>query len=286
MDHFKGVFSASGNQEAMDRAFRNPNVPIMKKLTRDQMLDLERPISKQEVRATVFQLGKDKSPGSDGFTAEFFQLNWKDIGGQVFKAVCISFDSEVISSEMNRTYIALIPKIPNPENAKDFRPISLCNVIYKVISKTLANRMKKSLNSLIGKYQNAFIKGRSIADNIILAHETLSKIRRSKARVKPLVAFKMDMSNAYDRLEWNFVKEMLSQFGFPTKWMNLINQCISSTSLAVLINGQPTEEFRPQRGIRQGDPISPYLFILYAEYLSLSLEKGNSNNLIPGISLS
>lgn len=165
---------------------------------------------------------------------------------------------------LNQTFITLIPKVKNPEYILQFRPISLCNVTYKIISKTMANRLKIVFSEIISSNQSVFVKGRLISDNIIIAHEILRFLKVGKSRTH-YMALKIDMSKAYDRVEWPMVISMMQRVGFNSNWQKWVMECMSSVSYRVLINGSPGDSFIPERGIKQGDPISPFLFLLCAE---------------------
>jgi hypothetical protein len=188
----------------------------------------------------------------------------------------------VINKELNFTYIALIPKIKNPTNVTDFRPISLCNVLYKIISKVLANRLKKILPHILSPYQSAFIPGRLITDNILAAYESLHTIHSKMYGKIGFMAIKIDMSKAYDRVEWRFLEAVMEKLGFERQWINLIMMCVSSAHFSILINGVPTRKITHSRGIRQGYPISPYLFILCAKALSFRLSHADQQGTLRG----
>jgi hypothetical protein len=182
-------------------------------------------------------------------------------------------------------YIALIPKIKNPTHIIEFRPISLCNVTYKLISKVLANRLKKILGEIISPNQSTFIPGRLITDNIIIAFEALHTMdTRLKGR-EGYMALKLDMSKAYDRVEWNFIEAVMKRIGFDNRWVQLLMTCVQTVSYSVLINGRPHGKIIPSRGWRQGDPLSPYFFILCAEGLSTGINKMERAGGVSGLPL-
>jgi hypothetical protein len=175
---------------------------------------------------------------------------------------------------LNSTFIALIPKTNKPTTFNDYRPISVCNLCYKLISKIIANRIKPILSRSLSAEQLGFLKGRQIQDAIGTAHECLHNIKKKK-KYKSLI-LKLDLQKAYDCIDWDLLRMILIQVGFGLQFTNWIMSCVSSSSFVVLINGEATNFFRSGRGLRQGCPLSPLLFILVLEGLSLLLKESKA----------
>ena len=161
--------------------------------------------------------------------------------------------------------------------------IALCNVRYKVASKVIANRLKQILPDIISEEQSAFVPGRLITDNIISAYECLHFMKQSKAKANSYCALKLDMMKAYDRLEWDYLEAIMGKLGFATAWIKTVMSMVRSVSFSVLFNGERLDQFMPSRGIRQGDPISPYLFLIAAKGLSCLLKTSSLSSNIVGL---
>lgn len=194
------------------------------------------------------------------------------------------YQSVTLAPEINSTHIILIPKTTSPSTPRDFRPISLCNVSYKIIVKSLADRIKNHLPNIIHPSQSAFVQGRHIASNIIIAQEIIHSFNL-KSWTQKAFFLKLNLAKASDRIEWNFIVKALKRQGFQDHFISIIYCCISTTSLSVLVNGDPTPSFHPQRGVRQGCPLSPYLFIIAVNELSIRLQNSLQQNSIHGITL-
>lgn len=223
-------------------------------------------------------MGALKAPGPDGFQVLFYQKHWDLVAPNVYHLVLSTLEGKGLPNNLNDTFLVLIPKIDHPEVPAHFRPIGLCNVIYKIITKTIVNRIKPLLPQITSSTQTSFVPGRQITDNIVIVQEVLHTMKR-KHGAKSYMALKIDFKKAYDRLKWPFVRNTLLEMNFPILLVEVIMECISSPSMRVLWNGEPTEAFRPSRGIRQGDPLSPYLFILCMERLNQVIEEAIINGL-------
>ncbi|KAL2903953.1 hypothetical protein RDABS01_002663 [Bienertia sinuspersici] len=246
---------------------------------------LLQPFHREEIKEAVWDMKPLKAPGPDGFPPVFYHKHWDLVREDIWGAVNSFFTGGKLLKEVNKTFITLIPKVERPETINDFRPISLCNTVYKIISKCLVRRLKRVLPNLVGENQNAFVPGRQITDNCLLANEMLHLLKTRKKGRKFLAVLKVDLSKAYDRIRWDFLEKVLVNMNFPAVWVGWLMECVSTVRYAILVNGSPTPEFSPTAGLRQGDPLSPYLFILCMEALSRRMEKLQRENSLRGIAV-
>ncbi len=194
--YYESIFQTSLPYQ-IDNAVRYvPNV-----ITQSMNANLDREFSASEVDQALKQMAPLTAPGPDGLPPLFYQKYWHVVGPDVTKGVLSYLNSGQVLSSINHTYITLIPKVKNPEKVTEFRPISLCNVIYKLASKVIANRLKLILPNIISESQSAFVPGRLITDNILVAFETLYHMNSTRIGRDGAMALKLDMSKAYDCVE-------------------------------------------------------------------------------------
>ena len=230
---------------------------------------LDGPFEEEEVYGVIQGCNGDKSPGLDGFSMAFFKACWDFLKLEIME-VLKNFNSQaVFEKSVNATFLALISKKVDDVNVRDFRPISLVGNIYKVISKLLANRLRRVITRIISVSQNVFVLDRQILESILIANECLDS--RLKAGI-PWVLCKLDVEKAFDHVSCDFLMYMLQHCGFFEKWRKWILFCISIVRFSILINGFPKDFFGSSRGLRQGDPLSLPLFAIVMEALSRLLD--------------
>ncbi|KAG7576108.1 hypothetical protein ISN45_Aa03g005410 [Arabidopsis thaliana x Arabidopsis arenosa] len=278
IDFFKDLFTSSYPASLTEilNGFSRRVSPMMNQ-------ELTKQVSEEEIYNAVFSIDAESAPGPDGFTALFFQKHWSLVKHKVIADILEFFQSGVLPEDWNHTHLCLIPKISTPQRMSDLRPISLCSVLYKIISKILSSRLKQHLPAIISPTQSAFVAARLVSDNILIAHEIVHNLRTNEKISKEFMAFKTDMSKAYDRVEWPFLKGILMALGFSMQWITWIMGCVTSVSYSVLINGQPYGYIKPERGIRQGDPLSPFLFVLCTEALIHILTQAETEGKLTGM---
>lgn len=273
---YADLFAASELQDMEEALGYVKNV-----VTEQDNVFLTRLISDSEIEDAVFDLGAYKAPGPDGFSALFYQSAWNEVKKEVCGMVSDFFLNNTDLKLINKTNIVLIPKVERPKSVNHFRPIGLCNVVYKVIAKILTRRMRGLMSRCISQQQRA----RLIQDNIVITQEACHHLKLKKKGLKAEVALKIDLSKAYDRVEWCFLQKVMERMGFCDRFVGWILKCISSVEFNLLVSGCNVGSIVPGRGVRQGDPLLPYLFIMAVDVLSLMIQFHIDKRDLKGIKL-
>ena len=251
------------------------NIP---KLSNEIKTSLESNITQKEILDSLKLLKNGKSPGTDGFTSEFYKFFWSDIRDLLLDSISYSLQYGELSTEQKRGIITLIPKKgKNRLQLKNWRPITLLNTDYKLLTKALAVRLKSILPNIINEDQTGYVKGRFIGTNIRLVEDI---IHFTESYNKPGILLNIDFEKAFDTINWNFLEKSLLAFNFGPHFIHFIKTCYHNTSSCIINNGNISQWFNISRGIRQGCPVSPYLFIIAVELLAINIRE---NRKIKGI---
>ena len=229
-DHFTDIFNLRGQ-----RNFSEPLDIVDPVVTAEMNENLLKPISSEEVKAAIYQLGALKAPGLGGFSGIFYSTYWDIVGVDVRCVVNVFFEGKCLRKELNITNLALILKCLNPESFSQFRTISLCNFIYNSFSKTMANRLRPFLYFIISPYQLTFVPSRAIQNNVLVAQEMFHALKLNSSMYNGKLALKIDLNKAYDHLEWDFLAAILRKMGFTDKWIDLTMQCVSTVHFNIMV---------------------------------------------------
>ncbi|CAL0333597.1 unnamed protein product [Lupinus luteus] len=277
-DHIRLFFEARFSEAHWNRPSLN-GILFNQISAEDNQLLVAR-FEEKEIKDAVWSCEGDKSPGPDGFNFTFIKKSWEVVKDDIFAMVDDFYVSGNLTRGCNSSFIVLIPKTGCPSELGNYRPISLVGCIHKIISKFLAGRLKLVLHSVISENQTALLKGRYIMDGVVIGNEIIDRARKNNGH--GCFIFKVDFEKAYDSVNWSFLLYMMERMGFCFKWRNWIKSCLQSSCVSVLVNGSPTLEFNLAKGLRQGDPIAPFLFLIVAEGLAGIMRSAVAKNLFSG----
>eukprot|EP00253_Pinus_taeda_P001536 PITA_01536 len=235
--------------------------------------NLNRPVSEEEVSEVIHEMQSGKAPSLDGFNVDFFKACWDTVKYDILEVVEDSRRFKKVLKALNASFIPPIPKQENAMTPDGFRPIALCNVVYKIISKVIANRLKPLPPSLISEEETCYVEVRQILNNIIQAHEVVHSLKSNK-QVGMII--QLDLAKAYDKLSWAYIRAILKAYGFDQNWIRWVMALVTSTSFSILLNGAPLRTFTPSRGLRQGDSLSLFLFVFMMEGLGRAIKMENA----------
>jgi len=256
---------------------KSANIP---RITNEEKLQCEEDLTESEILKSLKNMKNGKSPGTDGLVAEFYKFFWIDIKQFLLESLKLSLSMGELSIEQRRGIITLIPKKDkNRLFLKNWRPISLLNVDFKILTKALANRLCKVLPNIIHEDQTGYIKGRFIGCNIRLIEDVMFFTEMNNL---PGIILNIDFEKAFDSINWNFVFKSLEAFNFGEKFISFIKTLYNNISSTIINNGEISDWFSPKRGVRQGCPISPYLFIIAVELLAINIRE---NKDVKGINI-
>ena len=243
---------------------------VPKLINEDENRRMTAPITSEEIGKALQGMNPDKAPGPNGFMARFYIACWDIIQKYLVKMARKSQNCNKIGGSTNSSFLELIPKEKGAQSFSRFRPISLCNTGYKIITKVIANRIKKFLPRIIPENQGGFIQGRQIQDNITIVQEA---IHSSCQRKEKGMIVKLDLANAFDRVRLNFLFAVMLKLGFHPQLVCWVRACISGPWITPLVNGRPADFFQASRGLKQCCSLSPLLYVIQASVLSFQLDK-------------
>jgi hypothetical protein len=228
-------------------------------VTNHDLQSIDQPFTQEDIDLVIKHLPTDKAPGPDGFNGAFLKKCWPIIKHDIYQ-LCLEFFNDMGDIQcINKAFISLVPKVNNPSLVNEYRPTSLINCIIKIITKLLANRLQKVIIPLIHQNQYGFNKTITIQDCLAWAFEYIQQCHHSRRQI---IILKLDFTKAFDTVEHSAILQMMQHLGFSDKWLAWTQKILETTSTSILLNGMPGKNIDCNRVVRQGDPLSPLLFVL------------------------
>lgn len=250
-----------------------------RKIGDERAAELSKEFTLEELEDAILSCHGDKAPGPDGFNFKFVKSFWGTLKSDFLGLVEEFHANGRLPKGISSYFLALVPKYSNPQDLIEFRPISLLGSIYKILAKILAARLKMVLKPVISPNQSAFLPERNILDGVVIINEVVDFVNKTK---KKCLILKVDFEKAYDSVNWSFLEYMMRRMGMDEKWRKWIKECVFKGDLSVLVNGSPTKEFTIQKGLKQGDPLAPFLFLMVAEGLTGMVNKAEEKGVYKG----
>ena len=276
-NYYKNLFGPPEAPTMFLDESRTEDMPQVSNLENEILADC---FTEAELRRAIFQMKHNSAPGPDGFPVEFYQLFWEVIKGDLMVLFEDFHRGELPLHSLNFGTIILLPKGSEANRIEQYRPICLLNVSFKIFTKVASNRIALVAQKIIRPSQTAFLPGRNIMEGAIILHETIHEMHRKKLNG---VLFKIDFEKAYDKVKWSFLQQTLRMKGFSETWCNWIKTFVQGGNVGIKINDQMGPFFQTQKGLRQGDPLSPVLFNLVVDMLSILIARAKVNGQVSGV---
>ena len=269
VEHFRNVFrERKVNDDELELFFDGLNV---KQISEHQRRAIIKPLDMREVGLALMKMKNNKSPGSDGFPAEFFKFFWKDLKLFYFRMVEYSLNTGELPMSLREGILTLLPKPKKPrDQIGSYRPITLLNCSYKILSGAIANRIKMVIENVIGREQTAFVKGRFAGDNTRLTYDLIHYLKENG---KSALFLSLDIEGAFNTVSWSFVRKTLRKRNFPENIVQWFDLLYVGSYARLVYNGHISDKINLERSCRQGDPLSCYIFLLVIECLLEQLQK-------------
>lgn len=240
-EHFQKLYSEQWSDRPFVNGIQFPQVSL------EENVMLIESLSEEEIKSAVWQCDDYKSPGPDGFNFHFIKTFWDTVKQEFVGFISEFHQNGKLVRGSNSSFLTRVPKIASPQQLSHYRPISMIDSMYKVLSKLMENRLSKVLQKLISQSQSGFLPNGNITEGVLIANEVVDEVKRSNSSC---IIFKADIEKAFDSVNWEYIFSMMRSMGFGEIWMGWVRECVISTKIAILVNGSPTNEISMNRGLR------------------------------------